>query len=446
MTADEKDSRLRVIVIVGTRPEAIKLFPIIQRLKQSQLLVPFVVNTGQHRDLVEPVLEMAGIKADVDLGVGSEPRTLNGLVAAIVTGVEGVVEDLRAADPDQDIPFTAAVLVHGDTTSAMAGALASIQVRLPVIHVEAGLRTDDTLSPFPEELNRQLIARIACFHLAPTTENLGNLVQEHVPATRVFVTGNTGIDALQWAADMQTPFDDSRLETLVNSDHPVIVVTAHRRENWEGGLARIATAIAEIARARPEVRVVLPLHPNPRVRDAIRPILDGIENVLLTEPLEYANFARLLKRARIAITDSGGVQEEAPSLGTPVLVTRDQTERQEGVDAGTLKLVGTNTELIVSETLQLLDNPAVYEAMSARRNPYGDGFASARIVAALETIAFGETAPSPFGPSFSRSAVLLAAGYEDLPASPYEMRRQSEPFGSASGYVGPERRRMRRNE
>ena len=436
-------SKLRVIVIVGTRPEAIKLFPVIRRLRESLLLEPFVILTGQHRDLVAPVFEMAEIEPDVDLNVGSEPRTLNGLVAAIVDGVEDVVTDLRATDPQREIPRTAMVLVHGDTTSAMAGALASIQVRLPVIHVEAGLRTDDTLSPFPEELNRQLIARIACFHLAPTTDNLGNLVQEHVPATRIFVTGNTGIDALQWAADKDDTFDDPRLVELMETDGPVVVATAHRRENWGGGLARIAEGLAEIARQRPDVTVVLPLHPNPLVREEVTPILGDLPNVLLTELLEYANFARLLKRATIAITDSGGIQEEAPSLGTPVLVTRDQTERQEGVIAGTLKLVGTNTELIVQEALTLLNNPEAYEVMRNKHNPYGDGYAAQRIVAALETLAFGEAAPAPFGPSFSRAAVLEAAGYEDLPRSPYEDIRLRRGEGKTSKYIGPERRHSR---
>lgn len=436
-------SRLRVIVVVGTRPEAIKLFPVIQQLKRSQLLDPFVINTGQHRDLVAPVFEMAGIEPNVNLQVGNEPRTLNGLVADIVLGVEKVISDLREATEKRGEPRAVAVLVHGDTTSAMAGALGAVQARTPVIHVEAGLRTGDTLSPFPEELNRQLIARIACFHLAPTTENLDNLVKERIPATRVFVTGNTGIDALEWAANIPGEFDDPRLQALMDADNPVVVATAHRRENWGGGLARVASALAQIALRRPDVTVVLPLHPNPIVREEIVPILGDIANVILTDPQEYAPFAKLLKRATIAITDSGGIQEEAPSLGTPVLVTRDQTERQEGVTAGTLRLVGTDTDRIVSEALELLSDSEEYEKMRARRNPYGDGFAAQRIVAAIETVAFGEAAPSPFGSSFSRQAVLDAAGASDEEQTPYEQSRGIMEQTGFPRYIGPERRQGR---
>lgn len=440
MTDPTQGEQLRCMVIVGTRPEAIKLFPVIHALQASPLLQPFVIFTGQHTDLVRPVFEMAGISPDVDLNVGATPNTLNELVSKIVVGVQDALNSIRSIDVDNPQPERAVTLVHGDTTSAMAGALSAIQMQLPVVHVEAGLRTNDTFSPFPEELNRQLIARMACFHLAPTNDNLGNLVKEHVPATRIFVTGNTGIDALEWAAGLNAPFTDERLADLVASDNDIIVTTMHRRENWGGGLARISEGLKALALAHPEVQIVLPLHPNPRVRDEVEPVLANLPNVLLTEPLEYAPFARLLKRAKVVITDSGGIQEEAPSLGVPVLVTREQTERTEGVAAGTLILVGTDPGVIASTANTLLEDPEVYDQVSARANPYGDGYAARRIVAALETIAFGEAAPTPFGPSFSRRAVLEAAGYEGAERSAYELSKSGRSAGGATRYIGPERR------
>ncbi len=436
--------RLRIVVVVGTRPEAIKLFPVILKLKESQYFVPYVINTGQHRDMVMPVLQMAGITPDLDLGVGKEANTLTGLVSKVMLGIEGALQQLRDSDPDEEIPLTSTILVHGDTSTAMAAALAAAQSRLPVVHVEAGLRTGDTLSPFPEELNRQLISRVAAFHLAPTNDNQQNLVSENIPVGRIFVTGNTGIDALKIAASMDEPYADSRLDSLAAHDGPVIVVTAHRRENWGGGLARIAKAIAEIATRRPDVKMVVSLHPNPVVREEIVPILEGYDNILLVEPLDYAPFARLLTTATLAISDSGGIQEEAPSVGTPVLVTREETERSEGVDAGTLLLVGTDTDKIVAATMNLLDDPVAYALMTSRVNPYGDGFASARIVAALATLALGEAPPTPFGPGFSRRSVMEAAGYDELPRSEVELDRLAGFGHQQMTYVGPERRRNRR--
>lgn len=423
------DFRVRVIVVIGTRPEAIKLFPVIRALRESPHLTPFVVITGQHADMVLPVLKMAGIEPDVDLHVGRPKNTLNGLVADVVTAFDRLTGELRANDPQRDIPITAACLVHGDTTSAFAAALAAVQVGLPVVHVEAGLRTGDALSPFPEELNRQMIGRIASFHLAPTTHNLQNLVREKIPANRIFVTGNTGIDALRWVALQHVDYQDPRLEEFDAQEGPIIVVTAHRRENWDGGLGRIARAVAAIARARPDVRTVVSLHPNPRVRDEIVPWLTGFDNILLVEPLGYAEFARLLLRAKLAITDSGGIQEEAPSLDTPVLVVRDETERGEGVEAGTLLLVGTDTDTIVKQTLRLLDDQDAYLEMQRARNPYGDGWAAQRIVGALENLAVGTPPPQEFGSGFSRNAVLEAAGYGDLHGSPAEYVEVKLPLG-----------------
>lgn len=435
---DGKD-RTKVICVVGTRPEAIKMFPVIQKLKESELLEPFVVSSGQHTDLLKPIFDLAEITPDVDLGVGKTKQSLNGLVSLILNGLEEVITDLRLKSPTDSIPSPASILVHGDTTTAMASALSAAQAQLPVIHVEAGLRTGDTLHPFPEELNRQIIARIAAFHMAPTTHNLDNLVKERVRAERIFVTGNTGIDALMWTANRQVKYSNPELEAITKAGKPIVVVTAHRRENWNGGLGRIAQAIAELATLRPNVNFVISLHPNPLVREEIIPKVEGLDNVLLTEPLDYPEFARLLKDSTIVITDSGGIQEEAPSLQTPVLVAREETERSEGVEAGTLILVGTDTQRIVNSALELLDNPQALELMKAKSNPYGDGFASARIVSAIENIGYGTPAPLPFGNSFSRSAVLNAAGYQDIERSDIELYLKEE-HGPDYVYKGPERR------
>lgn len=440
MDLPQVEQKFRIVVIVGTRPEAIKLFPVILAIQESKFLEAFVINTGQHRDLVQPVFDMAGITPNVDLHTGDSPNTLNQLVAKVLERAESIIEKESAGN---EVFPTAAVIVHGDTSTAMAGALTAVQEKRPVLHVEAGLRTGNTLSPFPEELNRQIISRIAAFHFAPTVTNLNNLVKERIPADRIYVTGNTGIDALMWAAQQLPSYSDPLVAEAVNSDSEIIVVTAHRRENWDGGLARIAQAVRDVAEAKPEVLVVFPLHPNPKVREQVEPLLLDVPNVILTEPMEYAEFAHLLKRAKIAITDSGGIQEEAPSLNTPVLVTRDETERQEGVEAGTLILVGTDTDRIRDVALKLLEDDVAYAEMANKDNPYGDGFAARRIVAAIETVVFGESAPTPFGPSFSRMAVLEASGFEDAERSQYEVERLAIGDDQNIRYVGPDRRHNR---
>lgn len=304
--------------------------------------------------------------------------------------------------------------MHGDTSSAAAGALAAFHRHLPVVHVEAGLRTSDTLSPFPEELNRQLISRIAALHLAPTDRNKANLVREGIDYGRVFVTGNTGIDALRLAVERSSAYSEPELADLDDPNGPpVVVVTAHRRENWGAPMQRIADAVAILATARPHVRFVVSLHPNPEVAAVLTRRLEGMENVSLVQAMSYTSFARLLDRASIAITDSGGIQEEAPSLGTPVLCVRESTERQEGVDAGTVQLVGTDTDLIVHAALDLLDNPTALARRAERANPYGDGYASERIVQALANVVFDAPAPVPLGSGYDRAAVLRAGGSAD---------------------------------
>jgi UDP-N-acetylglucosamine 2-epimerase (non-hydrolysing) len=412
-------AKLQVPVVVGTRPEAIKLVSLILALRESENYNPIVVSTGQHNRLVEYIFELAEIKPDVTLWAGSRRAALNERVASVMQRFEDFC--VERFDIDPDVPPTredvlegrhpALVLVHGDTSSAMAAALSAFHLRIPVMHVEAGLRTGGSnLTPFPEELNRQVISTIAAMHFAPTSENLGNLVRENIPVEQVFVTGNTGIDALQWSSAMEVRFANPDLQALCDSDRRVVVVTAHRRENWGDGLRGIAEGVARLADRHPETGFVLPVHPNPRVREVLTERLQGLGNVLLTEPLGYATFARLLGRAHIVITDSGGIQEEAPSLGKPVLVTRETTERTEGLAAGTLRLVGTDPEVIFREGARLLESEEAYREMAGAENPYGDGRAAERIVACLEHLLLGTDPPTQFGTGYSRAAVAIAAG------------------------------------
>jgi UDP-N-acetylglucosamine 2-epimerase (non-hydrolysing) len=420
-----------VLVIVGTRPEAIKLFPLIRRLKEDSPVRPVVVSTGQHPGIVDGILRAAGCTVDLDLAVGRPGLTLNQLVAGVLTGLEDLLR-LRVGPAPATIPghsdtYPVGCIVHGDTSSAAAAALAAFHLRIPVLHVEAGLRTGSTLSPFPEELNRQLIARIASVHLSPTRGNVENLVREGVAIGRTYVTGNTGIDALMWAADQEVPYGRPELAELErDATTKVVTVTAHRRENWGEGVANIAEAVRRLAVAYRGARFVLPVHPNRAVADVIRASLQDTPNVVLTEPMQYLPFARLLKRSYLAITDSGGIQEEAPALGVPVLVTRETTERGEGVLAGTLELVGTDPDRIVTAASRLLDSQEAHDEVARRTNPYGDGSASERIAAAIATLVLGGGEPPSFGPGFSRSQVLEWAGYRPESALP------------PRGLVGPE--------
>jgi UDP-N-acetylglucosamine 2-epimerase (non-hydrolysing) len=413
-------ARLVVPVVVGTRPEAIKLIPVILALRASPHYQPLVVSTGQHHQIVNYIFDLVGITPDATLYSGHRHANLNARVGSVMSRFEDfcserfVLQDSKSPRGDDILNgrFPAAVLVHGDTSSAMAAALSAFHMHIPVMHVEAGLRTNSNLSPFPEELNREIITRVAALHFAPTTTNLQNLVRENVPIGQVFVTGNTGIDALQWAATLDVRFANPALQALYDSDLRVVVVTAHRRENWGDGLLGIAEGVALLARSAPDVHFVLPLHPNPLVRTVLAKALGGLDNVLLTEPLGYGTFAKLLARAFFVITDSGGIQEEAPSLGKPVLVLRETTERTEGIDAGTLRLVGTDPDRIHREGMRLIDDPVAYAEMAHAENPYGDGHAAARIIAALEHVLLGGQAPTPFGPGYSRTEIARAAGLE----------------------------------
>ncbi len=412
------ERRTNILVLIGTRPEAIKMFPVVHALRRSTRFTPIVVTTGQHPDLVAPIFELAGVEPDLDLEVGRPGLTLNDLISSVVKTLDAYCRQrfeatgakVATRDEIRAGGFPVGMLVHGDTSSALAAALASFNLRIPVGHVEAGLRTGSTLTPFPEELNRQVISRVAAFHLAPTSINRQNLVREGIPDERIFVVGNTGLDALRFAAEQEPAYDDPAVADLVASDRAYVVVTAHRRENWGRGLGRIAEALGRLADTHHETSFVVPLHPNPIVRRELGEPLAKRPNVLLTEPMEYAQFAALMARARLVLTDSGGIQEEAPSLGVRVLVARESTERQEGVAAGMLTLVGTDPDRIVEATEAVLADPAGH-TVDPLENPYGDGAAAERIVAALEYLAGIAPAPARFGPPFSRREVLEASGY-----------------------------------
>lgn len=385
----------RVLVVVGTRPEAIKMIPVIRALEGSGIFRPVVIATGQHTSLMSDLMTATGMMVDANLRVAEEvdgvAPSLNDVVARVISGIDSIwrsqsVPEKLKAMGRRTPEGAVACLVHGDTSSAAAAALAAFNLQLPVVHVEAGLRTSNMLAPFPEEGNRQIISRLAALHLAPTPENQMNLVREGIDRDRIVITGNTSIDMLRWAVE-QTPDLGPGLEQLTaNPEAPIVLVTAHRRENWGDGLSGIARAVRELADAYPAVQFVVPMHPNPVARDAIREQLTVVENAWLVEPRDYSAFALLMQRALLVITDSGGVQEEAPALGTPVLVTRETTERSEGLAAGTLTLVGTDPDRIVAEARRLLDDPAERSRRSELTNPYGDGHAADRIVQALAQV------------------------------------------------------------
>ena len=384
-----------IMVVFGTRPEAIKLAPVIRAIDASALLTPVVTLTGQHQEMVDQVNSMFGVRPDHNLDVIRPGQPLDALTSRVL---QRLTQTLGEDRPD-------AVVVQGDTTSAFAGALAAFYEHIPVVHVEAGLRTGDIYSPFPEEANRRLTSEIATLHLAPTAISENNLLREGIVAENILVTGNTGIDALLWTVGQRAPYGNQALEAVDASEAPVLLVTTHRRESWGRRMQGVANAIARLARTHPDLVVVLPVHPNPVVREALLPELRGLGNVMTVEPMSYGAFARLLRRSKIVLTDSGGVQEEAPSLGKPVLVLRDTTERPEGVSAGTARLVGTDPDRIYAEVDQLLSDAQSYRAMANAVNPYGDGRAAERTAGAIEHM-FGLSAqPTPFAANCSRSGV-----------------------------------------
>jgi len=367
----------KILVCFGTRPEAIKMSSLVHELRKSDFDIKVCV-TAQHREMLDQVLDFFEIVPDYDLNIMKQNQTLNALSGRIFMEMDAVLEDCK---PD-------IVLVHGDTTTSSICAWSAFHRGIKTGHVEAGLRTYDKYAPFPEEVNRQITGRIADFHFAPTTTSQNNLLSEHTAADTIIVTGNTVIDSLLWTVGkLDNGFTNDRIEELkskVDFSKKVILVTGHRRENFGDGFLNICKALADIA-SRPDVEIVFPVHLNPNVQTPVNEMLSGHDNIHLTAPLDYPSFVWIMKQSTLIITDSGGVQEEAPSLGKPVLVMRETTERPEAVEAGTVKLVGTNAGAISTNAFALLDDPSVYQNMSRAYNPYGDGKANERIVGFLKT-------------------------------------------------------------
>ena len=382
--------KLKVMTVFGTRPEAIKMAPLIKELEKCSEIQSIVAVTAQHRQMLDQVLEIFDITPDYDLNIMKQGQDLYDVTARVLVGMRDVLKEVQPS----------VVLVHGDTTTSTAAALAAFYQQIPVGHVEAGLRTHNIYSPWPEEMNRQITGRIATYNFAPTPLSKANLLREAVTQESITVTGNTVIDALYWVVNkikedkalneelqqllLQAGYDVNRLA----DGKKLVLITGHRRENFGDGFINMCTAIRDLTRKYPDVDFVYPMHLNPNVRKPIHEVfgedLTGLGNMFFIEPLEYLSFVYLMEKSTIVLTDSGGIQEEAPGLGKPVLVMRDTTERPEALEAGTVKLVGTNYNKIVDEVSQLLDNQEHYDTMSRAVNPYGDGLACGRIVEALK--------------------------------------------------------------
>lgn len=359
------------MTVFGTRPEAIKMCPLVQELRRHpDTLEPIVAVTAQHREMLDQVLDLFGIVPDYDLNIMQGGQTLYDVTTRALTGLKEVMEKAR---PDL-------VLVHGDTTTTFAGALAAYYLQIPVGHVEAGLRTGNKYSPFPEEMNRKLTGAIADLHFAPTTTSRDNLLRENVDPAAIFVTGNTVIDALATTVQADYRFDDPVVEEALSRHPRLLVMTTHRRENLGEPMRHVYRAVKDALAQCPDVAAVFPVHKNPKVREVVQAELAGQDRVYLTEPMDYQPFANLMSRASVILTDSGGIQEEAPALGKPVLVLRGTTERPEAVAAGTVRLVGTDYNAVRNETLRLLTDRSYYQSMAEAVNPYGDGQACRRIV------------------------------------------------------------------
>lgn len=382
----------KILLVFGTRPEAIKMAPLVIKFKEQKTFETYVCITGQHREMLDQVLKIFDIHADFDLNIMKIGQDLYDVTSRILLGLRQVLSDL---EPD-------VVLVHGDTTTSMAAALSAFYQQIPVGHVEAGLRTNNIYSPWPEEMNRQMTARIASYHFAPTKLSQENLLRENINEKDIVVTGNTVIDALYWVVDrlkssdllaneqkkiiLSSGYDINRLKT----SKKLVLITGHRRENFGTGFLNICYAIKNLSEKYPDTDFVYPMHLNPNVRKPIHEVfgedLSNLKNLFFIEPLEYLSFVYLMEKSFLVLTDSGGIQEEAPGLGKPVLVMRDTTERPEAVTAGTVKLVGTDEKKIIQEVSELLDNDKAYHAMSRAVNPYGDGKACERIVNFLNEI------------------------------------------------------------
>lgn len=369
----------KILIVFGTRPEAIKMAPLVKGFQNDmQNFETRVCVTAQHREMLDQVLDFFQITPDYDLNLMRPGQNLNQLTAEILIQLKSVLDDFQ---PDF-------VFVHGDTTTSMAAALASFYQQITVCHIEAGLRTYNLASPFPEEMNRQITARIAQYHFAPTPRAKQNLINEGIAEKNIIVTGNTVIDALMQSVEKikQNPsiVHQDLIDKIENQE--IILITGHRRENHGTGIQNICRAILALAQKYPEKRFIYPVHLNPKIKEPVQELLGNTENILLVPPLAYQDFIWLMNQSKIIITDSGGIQEEAPSLGKPVLVTRNTTERPEALEHGTVILVGTDTQKIINETSQLLDNPAFYAQMSNLHNPYGDGKACEKIINFTENL------------------------------------------------------------
>jgi UDP-N-acetylglucosamine 2-epimerase (non-hydrolysing) len=368
---DEVVKKIKLMTVFGTRPEAIKMCPLVLEMqKYPDFIEPIVAVTAQHREMLDQVLQLFAIKPDYDLNIMTAGQTLYDVTGRALAGLKDV---LAEAQPDM-------VLVHGDTTTTFVGALASFYAQIPVGHVEAGLRTGNKFSPYPEEMNRKLTGAIADIHFAPTSTSKNNLLKENIDPAAIVVTGNTVIDALQTTVKADYRFTDSGLQKALAGGKRLILVTTHRRENLGEPMRHVYQALRKVLENHPDVEAIFPVHKNPKVREIVDKELGKLAQVHLIEPLDYEPFANLMAKVDIVLTDSGGIQEEAPALGKPVLVLRDTTERPEAVDAGTVKLVGTAYDDVLRETSLLLDDSKYYQSMAEAANPYGDGRACERII------------------------------------------------------------------
>jgi UDP-N-acetylglucosamine 2-epimerase (non-hydrolysing) len=361
---------IKVLSIFGTRPEAIKMAPLVKELEKRDGIESVVCVTAQHREMLDQVLEVFNIKPDFDLNIMKQGQTLSEITSRVLEGLEYVIKEVK---PD-------IVLVHGDTTTSFAGALAAFYNQVDIGHVEAGLRTNNKYSPYPEEMNRQMVDCMTDMFFAPTEVSKANLLKENTEEDKIYVTGNTAIDAM--STTISKNYNHPALEWLDDNDK-LILLTAHRRENLGDNMRNIFTAVKNVVDNTTNIKVIYPIHLNPKVREIANEIFKDTKKVKLIEPLDVFDFHNFMDKSYLILTDSGGIQEEAPSLGKPVLVLRDTTERPEGIDAGTLKLVGTNEKIIYEETMKLLTDEKEYNAMAKAKNPYGDGHASERIVDAI---------------------------------------------------------------
>lgn len=364
----------KIMCVFGTRPEAIKMAPVVKAIEQNENLQSMVAVTAQHREMLDQVLQLFHIEPDYDLNLMKQGQTLTDITSGVLRGLEEIFKKER---PDL-------VLVHGDTTTTFAATLAAFYQQIPVGHVEAGLRSGNMYSPYPEEANRKLTGVMTTLHFSPTPEARQNLLRENIGDAAIFVTGNTVIDALLATAKQTYQFEDAALQQLLDSPGKKVLITAHRRENQGTPMVHIFQAVRRLHETLPDIQFIFPIHKNPKVRELAAQILGDLERVHIIEPLDYEPFANVMARVDLILTDSGGVQEEAPALGKPVLVLRDTTERPEAVKAGTVALVGTDENLIYNTALQLLTDEAAYHKMANAVNPYGDGKASGRIMQAIE--------------------------------------------------------------